>query len=1219
MNTYLEFYERVIHEADGLKLVPGGTGLGKTSNIAQLVRAHPERKFVYVANRLQLLREMEGHLAGTGFCAFQKRDLEILLDSPQPDVEALLRDERIANYDRFFQEGKSRPNLDDTKKSLRFLNDHLDFRRTSTGEEMLSGKAREVLKFFKKVVLTAGQISRGEIKGFPEYLSQRDFTYFVEHKVLRQLFPYFDFKHNPERRILLVTLQKAFHGFFDGRRNVNLNRLENTKKAKKSDSLANNGGLVIFFDEFDFLENDLLTLLAEDTVIAQPFEFTERFFTKLTRDKLPHRGFLERHPLVREKIEQVVSKIRSLSNNYGIRFPEINHFVCSEPKLKNAAIFQTRYSLFEKPILLDDNLRENSFTLRLPTSGERAQSLTLLNVVNEAVLEIVYLFKELEFNDPDLYRALLNHCFASSSSFQQQLRQIKQHPQHRRKADSNYDKLHINGFGLYEIHSPGYVSDPDEVELRYYALFHTPETVLLNLCRHNLVFGLSATVELPRLVRNFDTAWLRHELRNRYLETTPQDLEGINQANIEKQAIRKNHLAVEVADIETISRAAAGLIKNFVKINQRIFGKGEKHAQRKKRLLHFFSTLDWTLDQRREHLATDTHLVFFSSFKQIKALLEDAGFENPDDDILLVKRNKTAERLFPYYEITYRQQQFIIVFFDAAKAREIRQDDRNQAHYWQLFWQQKPVILITTYPSAGNGVNLQYYPDQASQQREEKRDFNCLHLLDSPYFYFGKFDPSTQSQTEQDTVVKTNIYYLSKLEKGKSISEGQFKQYLGKIRHIGQHFNSLYLRMSDGVMNQTAAFIQAIGRFEREWRATPNQTLRLDPNVYQVLEKFAVDPDPYFAIVRRNMQPFYSNNLRSLFEFLSQNADVRTYRRATLSDEGLAAQNEKCRIALSKMLDDHERLRLGMIRDPERANQIRYDWQKLRRLALRHTFFRSEDTSEQPSLLYRIQAVYATEYLYSDGKIYFGDEMEIVPAALATHEHKPWDLNAIYSQVRGNTILRGWFELQRYELRFNTNAPLSRIFVPYFHQSILTGAVGEECVKAVFAEKNVKISLNDDEIPDALFELADTKVQGLPIFIDCKYYGEHTLTAFPITDTEDPAFHDKLNETHFKIRALKKLALIRAVYPGQIVLCKLVFINAFGDNDRPIRYFDDQFNDLGSDFNRASIIVIPGMVERSNADDAREDNELDDFNQYCRDFKDTFIPHLQKFIQQWQK
>ncbi len=65
MAFFKQYYQRIINEkSKGFKLVLGGTGLGKTSGIIDVIRS-PENKgvkFIYIANRLHLLLELSNKI-----------------------------------------------------------------------------------------------------------------------------------------------------------------------------------------------------------------------------------------------------------------------------------------------------------------------------------------------------------------------------------------------------------------------------------------------------------------------------------------------------------------------------------------------------------------------------------------------------------------------------------------------------------------------------------------------------------------------------------------------------------------------------------------------------------------------------------------------------------------------------------------------------------------------------------------------------------------------------------------------------------------------------------------------------------------------------------------------------------------------------------------------------------------------------------------------------
>ncbi|MFZ4829112.1 MAG: hypothetical protein ACOYLB_17315, partial [Phototrophicaceae bacterium] len=98
MAGYFDYYARAIaNHASGLKLVGGGTGLGKTSHIPEVVMRAipPERKAIYVANRIELLKEMEGNMDDPEAVIMLPRDLEavrLTLKNHRHDLDELISD-----------------------------------------------------------------------------------------------------------------------------------------------------------------------------------------------------------------------------------------------------------------------------------------------------------------------------------------------------------------------------------------------------------------------------------------------------------------------------------------------------------------------------------------------------------------------------------------------------------------------------------------------------------------------------------------------------------------------------------------------------------------------------------------------------------------------------------------------------------------------------------------------------------------------------------------------------------------------------------------------------------------------------------------------------------------------------------------------------------------------------------------------------------------------
>jgi len=100
MAGYPGYYQRTIEaHSHGVKRVLGPTGLGKSSSIPEVVRNNPDRKFIYIANRKELLEEMAARFK-PGDYVILRRDLEVVqqvLLTQSAEFEALLSDQRFVS------------------------------------------------------------------------------------------------------------------------------------------------------------------------------------------------------------------------------------------------------------------------------------------------------------------------------------------------------------------------------------------------------------------------------------------------------------------------------------------------------------------------------------------------------------------------------------------------------------------------------------------------------------------------------------------------------------------------------------------------------------------------------------------------------------------------------------------------------------------------------------------------------------------------------------------------------------------------------------------------------------------------------------------------------------------------------------------------------------------------------------------------------------------
>ncbi len=115
------------------------------------------------------------------------------------------------------------------------------------------------------------------------------------------------------------------------------------------------------------------------------------------------------------------------------------------------------------------------------------------------------------------------------------------------------------------------------------------------MTKNNLVFGLSATAEISRYVKNFDLDWLHNELGKQYYEISDSDTSLIQKAKESKFNARKNQIQIQIAETN-ISDNISQLINSFVHTHQQDFETGKRQEFRRERLIRFFVTLQWVTD-----------------------------------------------------------------------------------------------------------------------------------------------------------------------------------------------------------------------------------------------------------------------------------------------------------------------------------------------------------------------------------------------------------------------------------------------------------------------------------------------------------------------------------------------------------------------------------------------------------------------------------------------
>jgi len=210
---YKYYYLRAIYRnQNGLKLVLGGTGLGKTHGMREAVKEYlqsdieEKRKVIYITNRHNLIREQEKNFTDAGFkCSYLKRNPEIILELVKRNsLNEVLEELERLNYFRFDEQLRNKYKrdlffkklIDGIKQKHDLLTDEKEKKSTlqKTIKKDLESDCKEVFKTLKDQLINAGRND----EDFHKQLLANEFVW--------KVFPYVEFENSPDVNILLVTI-----------------------------------------------------------------------------------------------------------------------------------------------------------------------------------------------------------------------------------------------------------------------------------------------------------------------------------------------------------------------------------------------------------------------------------------------------------------------------------------------------------------------------------------------------------------------------------------------------------------------------------------------------------------------------------------------------------------------------------------------------------------------------------------------------------------------------------------------------------------------------------------------------------------------------------------------------------------------------------------------------------------------------------------------------
>lgn len=391
--------------------------------------------------------------------------------------------------------------------------------------------------------------------------------------------------------------------------------------------------------------------------------------------------------------------------------------------------------------------------------------------------------------------------------------------------------------------------------INYYQMFVTPESMLRDICRNNMVIGISATALSKTVVGNFNLRYLENFLGDNYYTLTQEErkrlkenLMEINQ--YEKEIERELHIydsyssiSSENCRLEIEKLEGFENLKRFMKANKKdnivtILLKKlnkeykesedkERDEDLKKRLTYtIFVFLNFLLDRE------SSSLVFISNrIESVKDELNKIIDE--------MKKENEEKRFLPV--------EFKEIYFESLNARGIEKHfgEKEEKLKEKLKEEGVKVILYTTYQSSGIGVNLKYqynpqkekeliYPDEKLFKKykfpKDEKDFDEIALEEKTFLL------PVQEGLENRM---REVLYITQLEESEAITSKQ-KAYMLNSGRVDKKLSE-YATTNDYVENQISYLIQGLGRVNRTKVKSKKRNIYITSKIEDTLERFRRD------------------------------------------------------------------------------------------------------------------------------------------------------------------------------------------------------------------------------------------------------------------------------------------------------------------------------------------------------------------------------------------
>jgi hypothetical protein len=719
-----------------------------------------------------------------------------------------------------------------------------------------------------------------------------------------------------------------------------------------------------------------------------------------------------------------------------------------------------------------------------------------------------------------------NDNFDPTSLYFRVVNNIKDHKRINKKTEFQYGGNHYErGVQITTIQNNEL--DLETSEVTYKDIKESPNKILLDLCKNNMIIGISATAKCETVINNFDIKYLKKNLNKNFHVLNKKEIKKIEQEKMSfyrdyykkggeiNTMICKNDdesLRILINKYFTNEKKAADLITKLTSNNKYISAK----------ITSILNAIEeFCLNPNSRYLVCFLTKFYkksdFDDYQRIIALKE-----------IINKINSQCE-LFSEVDSTYMKYSF----------------DENVLNRC-LFKEGKKAIIFTTFATVSSGANMQRRINDF-----EKNKIICLNKdfdngevdIDSIYVdmptniigeHYIKLSELLNSKIkllinlgalhENDSITTSEYKYLWR-QVVNANSVHMYQQALNEVKKV-------YNQLLDIYEHVLATYKQTVGRTCRTFNKLPEVNIYLNEEMATKYLSFADNdykllPEEYIQSIK-HVKLKVSNNFNKI-----ENKD-KTQRKAIKNTERF---NSYLQVLLRKLRIDSE---------------ARLKWNILREQVLKHpTIDNIEDHIEFENLYIENKELSDKYYYIHNGDTQINTRsIEFFKSNESSNEVSEDDCKL--SDFMKNEYLKNKFNELGYATKFENK---KYILNPVAYESIYKGAIGEIVLRNILIDF---LGIKFSEMPLSLHEVADDlhkSDDNKNIAFDYKHFNQFSFQ----TEHQSEMFDKIIN----KIDNFDKFIVINTT--GENFNCK------------PCKIVDDKL--ICSSHDEANIYLISGVYD----------------------------------------